>query len=659
MRTCLRRRAGAVLARLAAAAAAFFVFAGACPASQPPGHPGTAASRAVAGLTPAVPGGDAAGRPASASEAAPGLVPWPRSVVLGSGGVEVGPTGRIVAEDPSLLALARVLAEEIYFSTGVRLPAAGGAAGQGDIALRINPAVQAEEGYRATAGPAGIVIEARTYRGAAWGTATLVEAVDAADGRVRIPRMTVEDEPAARYRGLLVDVARHWHPVEALRPLIRMCRLYKINYLQLHLNDQESFTFPSRALAELHSAAKGQRRTYTPEELKDLVRFADERGVTLVPELEGPGHHSGALRTLWGRKGTSCLDMASEKTYAGLDALIGEICETFASSPYVHIGADECDLKGVGQSDEEKAFMAAHGIQGAEGLYNYYIVRADGIVRKHGKQTICWEGFRGDGGGGVAIPKDIIVMPFESAYNPADRLVARGYAVINTAWKPLYVVGARKWPARTIYENWNTWLWEHHINTRIHIQLKRTDPVLGAQMCAWEQPAEAELPSLRERIHAMSERIWNPDAGKTWADFAARAADADRRLDRVLGLVEVRAEGLLGGERGGFFYFWEPVTVRMSAPPIGAIRYTLDGTDPSAGSPAYAGPFTLTKESTHPEKLFYDRRTGRHLAQGNVVRVKARIFDSAGMPLGDAVTVRQYWHKDPAELAKEDAEAKN
>jgi len=585
----------------------------------------------------------------AAEQGQPGLVPWPKSVVLAGGSVEVGPAGRIVAEDASLAPLARVLADEIHFATAVKLGAAGGKAGPRDIALRLSPAVQADEGYRLTVGPAGIAVEGRTYRGAAWGTVTLLQALEAAGGKLGVPRMTVADEPAARYRGLLIDVARQWHPVETLRPIIQMCRLYKINYIQLHLNDQQSFTFPSKAFPQLQTATKGQRRTYTPEEMADLVRFADDRGVTLVPELEGPGHHSGALRTIWGRQGTSCMDMASEKTYAGLDTLIGEICRVFASSPYFHIGADECDLNGVGASDEEKAFMAAHGLQGAGGLYNYYIARVSEIVKKHGKQTICWEGFHGDGGGGVKIPADIIVMPFESTYNPADKLVARGYTVINTAWKPLYVVNQRKWPAQYIYENWNMRLWEHHINERTHIQLKPSDPVIGAQMCAWEQAADVELPSTRERIHAMGERIWNPDAGQTYAGFAARARCTDRLLDRILGLVEITADGLSGEMREDFRYFSSPITVRMSAPPIGSIRYTIDGKEPSAESPRYAGPFTLTKESTRSEKLFYDRRVGRFQAQGNIVRVKARIFDAAGKPLGDTVTVRQYWHREPGE----------
>ena len=248
-------------------------------------------------------------------------------------------------------------------------------------------------------------------------------------------------------------------------------------------------------------------------------------------------------------------------------------------------------------------------------------------------------------------------MPFESTYNPANNLVAHGYTVINTAWKPLYVVGDKKWPAQYVYENWNLWLWEHHINTKCHIQLKKTDPVLGAQMCAWEQAADVELPSTRERLHAMSERIWNPEAGRTYADFAARAEKTDRLLDRLLGRVEMQAEGLSGRERQGYCYFWNPITLKLSCPAIGTIRYTLDGSEPTAESPKVTGPITLAKEQTRVEKLFFNSRTKRYDASGNVVSVRAKIFDDAGNPVGDAATVGRYWHKDPEELREEDQES--
>ncbi len=582
-----------------------------------------------------------------AQATAPRLVPWPKAVQSPGEGLNLGATSRIVCAEAALAPLARLLSDEIHKATAVTLPVDAGRVRPGDIELKLDPQLRGET-YSLDVNDRAAV-RGGNYRAVAWGTVTLLQALTPAGNTLRLPRMTVADAPAAAYRGLLIDVARQWHTIADLRPLVEMCRLYKINYLQLHLNDQESVVFPSQAFPQLASSSKGQRRTYTREEITGLVRYADQRGVTLVPEMEGPGHHSGALRSLWGRKGSSCLDMGNEKTYQGMEVLIGELCEVFASSPYIHIGADECSLGGIGESDEEKAFMAAHGIQNRGGLYNYYIARMNEIIKKHGKQTICWEGFHGDGGGGVKIPKDILVMPFESAYNPADKLVKLGYTVINTAWKPLYVVNARHWPAQYIYENWNLRLWEHHVNTRCHIQLKPGDPVLGAQMCVWEQPADRELPSTRVRLHAMSERIWNPEAGKTYPDFAARAAATDQLLDRLLGLVKVRAEGLSGKEYHSFEYFWEPITVRLSAPAIGTIRYSTDGKTPTSQSPRYSGPIRLSKDDTHLEKLFYNHRKGHYEDQGDVVRLKARIFDAADQPIGDLVTLRQYWHQAAAE----------
>ena len=98
-------------------------------------------------------------------------------------------------------------------------------------------------------------------------------------------------------------------------------------------------------------------------------------------------------------------------------------------------------------------------------------------------------------------------------------------------------------------------------------------------------------------------------------------------------------------------------TIHFSCPPIGTIHYTLDDSEPTAESPKYAGPFTLTKEHTRLEKLFFNSRTKRYDASGNVVYVKARIFDTAGKPVGDAATLGRYWHRDPEEIQKEEQES--
>jgi hypothetical protein len=330
--------------------------------------------------------------PVGAAEAPPAVIPWPESLKPAGGDMKLAGGSKIVFTDAALAPLARLLGDEIHLATAVPLTAAREPAAAGDIALAVDPQLKGEAYAISVTDKA--VVRGGNYRAVAWATATLLQAIGpaAAGGGLRLAKMTVEDKPVAAYRGLLIDVARQWHPVETLRPLIEMCRLYKINYVQLHLNDQQSFTFPSKAFPTLATVEKGKRRTYTLEEITGLVRYADERGVTLVPEMEGPGHHSGALRSLWGRKGASCMDIGNEKTYEGMEVLVGELCEVFASSPYIHIGADECSLGGLGESDEEKAFMARHGLQGTGGLYNYYIVRMNEIIKKHGKQTICWEG---------------------------------------------------------------------------------------------------------------------------------------------------------------------------------------------------------------------------------------------------------------------------
>ena len=570
----------------------------------------------------------------------PALVPWPKSITSAVGFEPLTSGTRIVVSDTKLQPLATLLSQEICRVTALKLPTARKTGGSGDIILRLSDKMKADEGYLLTVSAGTIVVEGRTYRGIAWGTASLVQAMYCSGDKWGLPRMTILDEPVAKYRGLLIDVARRWHPIESLLPIIEMCRLYKINYIQLHLNDQQSTVFTFKAYPQLASTYKGHRRTYTLDEITSLVKYADERGVTIIPELEGPGHHAGNLRNIWGRGHT--LDIANEKTYQGLKVLIGELCVVFKSSPYIHIGADEGSFGALGKSDEEKAYMARHGVK--RGLLNHYIKRVDEIVKSYGKRTICWEGFHGDGGG---LPKDIIVMPFESTYNPAGKLVKHGFSVINTAWKPLYVVNRRNWPAQYIYENWNLWLWEHHVNTRTHIQLKRSDPVLGAQMCAWEQQPEIELPSTRCRIHAMSERIWNPDANRNYADFAGRCARTDELLDRLIGAVAVQAHGITGEQDRGYEFFAKPFTVSLSAPAIGTIHYTLDGEDPTADSPQYEKPIHITTAQTRHKKMFFNSRTKRFMAQGPVCTLKARIFDAAGKPVGEVITIRNYWYKGP------------
>ncbi len=442
----------------------------------------------------------------------------------------LGRQSRVVAGGAALVPLAKVVAGEVAQLSGLQLTAVQGAAGERDISLVLDAAMPSEA-YELNVG-ASAVVRGGSYAAVAMGTATLLQSLRGSS----LPHMQVQDRPLASYRGLLIDTARRWHTLETLKKLVVLCRWYKINHMQLHLTDDQSFTFPSRAFPSLATPD----RHYTLDQIAELVTFARDRGVAILPELEMPGHSAAAVGGLPERVACdppagNALCPSHEQTYETMDTLIGEMCQAFPASPYFHIGADEVVKTAWESCTRCKAFMAEHGLESTEELYRHFIVRMNKIVKRHGRKMIVWEGFAKTGK--IPIPTDITVMIFECHYNLPPDVLAGGYQVINTAWQPLYVVNARNWTPEHIY-GWNMYRWEHwyHISPAFEkpIQVQPTDQIIGAQMCAWEQPDELELPSLRHRVPAMAERIWNPQAGRTFADFEARLKDTDAKLDKLL-----------------------------------------------------------------------------------------------------------------------------
>ncbi len=460
------------------------------------------------------------------------MIPVPVSVTQEEGVCVLGT--RIVVRHDRLWALADVLAEEVRRLTNRSLHIESGVPGSGDVVLEMDHAHGAHEAYVLDIGDT-IVVRGGSSVAVAWGTVTLLHALESADGKVTLPRMRVEDEPAAAYRGLMVDLARNWHSIDALRNYVVLCRWYKIGHLHLHFSDNECFTFPSGAFRKLNDPGLH----YTAKQLRELESFACDRGVVIVPELEVPGHSGAVLERMpdldCDPPGGKAVCPGREAVYRTMDVLIGEMADIFRSSPYIHIGADEVEMEQWKNCGICRAAMARHGLADVHELYRYFIVRMNEIVKRHRKKTIVWEGFRKEGK--TLIPRDITVMVYENLYNLAPDLVAQGYSIINTSWQPLYVVNSRNWSPEYIY-GWNMHRWENHWE-KSHaygkpIVIEPTDLLLGAQMCAWEQTEAVELPSLRHRLPAMSERVWNPDAGRDYTDFAARLEGLDAKLSKLL-----------------------------------------------------------------------------------------------------------------------------
>ena len=211
-----------------------------------------------------------------------------------------------------------------------------------------------------------------------------------------------------------------------------------------------------------------------------------------------------------------------------------DVAEVFTTSPYLHIGGDEADLAHVHETPSFQAAFAREGVKDAHALYVKFLARMNETVKRLGKRTLVWEGFGPDVG--AQVPKDITVVAYEAAYYLPDRLVADGFQIINASWQPLYVVNDRCWSPAEI-QAWNPWLFLHFLPSMpAHrgIQLAPSAAVQGAMLCAWEQSEARELPSLRQRLTAFSERVWAPRYRAAAAEFAARAARTDAVLERLL-----------------------------------------------------------------------------------------------------------------------------
>jgi hypothetical protein len=527
-----------------------------------------------------------------------GLLPWPKSVEMGGGVVRLGEGTRIVVMDEGLKRLGEILSEELRLVVGRKMGVVMGGGRVGDIVLRLDERLEAGEEILRVKGGAmvrnragayrleakgGVVITGYDYRAVAEGTTTLVQAVRRAGGVVEIPEMKIWDWPHADFTGVMLDVARQASSVEEIRRCVVVCRAYKVRYLQLHLTDDQGWAFPSGAYPQLgmkNGSAHGGPAVvrYSLEELKGLVKYADERGVTLVPELETPGHSGsarGAMPEVFGYvdAGTKAvvdqgmMNIANPRIYGALETIIGEMCEVFGSSPYFHLGCDEVSGLGrVAGTPEAVKFMEEKKLKDGGELLGYFVRRMNEMVKARGKKAILWEG----AANGVA--KDVIYMTWDGGARTAERMIAEGLTTITVPWN---LAGVR-------WEDWNMYKSNGSI-------LKKGDGVLGAMLPVWEQRGEVNLRWLRGGLPKREERTWGPDTVVEAGDFERRVGWTDGVLDRLLYgfAVEHRPrseEGLM--ERT----LSEPVVVDLAMwGELGRVHFTTDGSEPTAKSGVWGG----------------------------------------------------------------------
>jgi len=465
------------------------------------------------------------------------------------------------------------------------------------------------EAYRLTVMPAGAEIVASSDAGLYYGAVTLFQLATGEVGpaeRIDIPAVAIVDAPRFAWRGLLLDSARHFQPPDVVKALIDAMALHKLNVLQWHLTDDQGWRIEIKKYPRLTKvgAWRFSRREgryggfYTQDQVRDIVAYAKARGVTIVPEIEMPGHALTAI-VAYPRlgsvrhppKGVSgdwgifpYLYNADDSTFTVLENVLTEVMALFPS-PYIHVGGDEAPKDQWNASRRVQQRLKQLGVKDSKALQGYFTDRIGRFLAAHGRRLIGWdEVLEGRPSADTAVMSWRTV---ESAGEAADL----GHDVVLSPAPMLYLdycQAARQGEPTC-----------RGLQTSLH-DVYDFDPVptgalaqhlIGVQANIWTEhlpTGPAIFTAMLPRAAAVAETGWSPREGRDWNGFLARLPQQFDRY-RALGIVysdaafavDVTAKSSLTGAHVAF----------ANQTGFGSIRYTLDGSAPSATSPAYSGPF--------------------------------------------------------------------
>ena len=524
------------------------------------------------------------------------VIPLPKEIKENSTTTFKLQEGFTVSAAKELRPLAEVLTHDVYTLYGIHGKAQKGA--NASIVLSINKALT-EETYEVTVSENQILIAGHDYNSVAMGVTTLLQMGKQDGTLLAIPTVAIKDRPSYGYRTFMLDVARQPIDIETLKQSVELCRWYKVKYLQLHLTDNQLFTFPSKKYPKLAT----ENVAYTLDELKDLVEFAKQRGIIIIPEFDVPGHSwcfREKMPELFGKPELKIIDITKPKVRTAVQDIVLEMMDVFYTSPYFHIGGDEAQMDNFAKEEHVKEYIRQKGYDNEEDVYLEFIVELHNFVKKQGKQTLVWEGFKNKGSKHIQVPNDVIVIAFETIYQRPESLLKNDYTIINAAWKPMYICPGIRWSQEYVYQ-WNPRKWENPFYPIGTIQLTDYAKVKGGQMCAWEMTDAQNIASVHQRVPAFSEIIWHNAAPQSYQDFKKRYTDTDDKFMRLIFPAELKKKGFNAEDRlyqldhNSANRFEEKGVIEVTPSLPGTyITYTTDGSKPKADSEK-ASTITLTE----------------------------------------------------------------
>lgn len=538
------------------------------------------------------------------------VVPQPGSVRFQGGYFRLDEHTRIVAVGSAARRIAGIFNEALRVQHGMQLPI-GMAPGSGQTYIRFgrNPGrMLPPEGYRLAIDAQGVRVDGEGA-GLFYGMQTLLQLLPAGRQAIlEVPAVKITDYPRFHYRGLLLDVGRHFFPVSAVKRYLDLAAQYKINTFHWHLTDDQGWRIEIKHYPKLTAyVAAGSEASpgfYTQAQIREIVAYARERYITVIPEIEMPGHAGAALETypeLACTPGThENVFCPREASFIFLQNVLREVIALFPGS-YIHIGGDEVAKEGWHQSAEAQAIMKRHGLKNEEELQSYFVRRIERFLTSRGKRTMGWDeilegglapnaivmSWRGESGGVAAVRQRHFAVMTPSEYCYFD------YNQGDPRREPANIGGFIPLDKAYRYEP-------------IPPQLSSAERkfILGVQANVWtEYIATPEYLDymLFPRLLAFAEVAWSSPASRNYAQFRKRLPYQLARLDAQQVRYRIpEPEGLAD------FYTTsdEQVLIDLHAAlPDSRIYYTLDGSEPFEHSARYQAPIPLQLPRGEPQRL--------------------------------------------------------
>lgn len=551
------------------------------------------------------------------------LVPLPASVIPGTGVFVLSAKTLMVVNNPEAEADADLFNTYLYDHYGFRLKTV---VSQHEKEQAVNVMKNKKENslkpdaYTLQVEASKISLHGGINAGAFYGLQTLIQLLPA--GKVtdlQIPSVKIADEPRYEWRGMHLDVCRHFFSKEFVKKYIDLLAMYKMNRFHWHLTDDQGWRIEIKKYPKLQQISAFRNGTlighygeipprydtlryggyYTQDEVKEIVRYAEQRHITIVPEIEMPGH---ALAALAAYPELSCTGgpfetgktwgvfedvyCPKEETFEFLQNVFSEICDLFPG-PYIHIGGDECPKVRWKSCAHCQALMKKEGLKSESEMQSYFIRRIGTFLHSKGKKLIGWDeilegglvsdatvmSWRGNAGGIEAAKQnhDVVMTPtgfcyfdFYQSRDPREPLAIGGYLPIEKVYQ---------------FEP-----------TPDVLTLEEARHILGAQGNVWTEyiptPEQVEYMAL-PRMAALAEVVWSPKTSRNYDSFT-------RRLIfhfKLLSFLKLNFSKAIFD----IDYFVYPnsgaegVAVELkSTLKNGAIHYTIDGTEPTLRSPLYS-----------------------------------------------------------------------